>query len=952
MPPDSSDLALRISVLGPLRVDAAGENLTPTGDLQRKLLESLVLAHGRAVSSDALAEALWIDQLPTDHVAALHTQVFRLRKRLPMLTIDRDHGGYAIDVDPLHIDVDEFERLAAGVFAHTAEVDRIDIAIALWRGEPYPSLDTDAALAARARLDELRLRLLDERYERRSGQADPELVADLESASVLHPTRERPHLLLVRALAQQHRAVDALRVYDRFRRALGEELGIEPSPEMRAEHDAIVSGALTKPSLSSRDATPRYATPMVGRHDELRRIIALTRSTRLVTLVGVGGVGKTRLAADAAAALATEFHDGVVWCDLAASSFDDIIPAISAQLGIERSGESPIGHIQRHLAHRSLLLVLDNCEHVIDQAAAVANAIVATSDAVHVLATRRERLAIDSEFVFAVEPLGVGGPATGPAVELFVERAAAAGAEMDLGTDRALVTELCDRLGGLPLAIELAAAQLFTMDVAVIAREISRSLSVLSGSRRAVGRHRSLTAAITWSYELLSPAERRTFVALSVFRAAFDVEAAGVVLGTTESEALHALRGLAERSLLQRSGPRWHMLEPLRQFAAEQTDHDFYGVADRHAEHFVQRMEQLGALAAADDPATAMDAIDQDLVEVRAAYSHLVQAAHPEPIMRLVYALQDYSMSRPRRETMAWGGAAAALAPDDPRTPDMLSFAAYAAWGRGDSEEFAMRIREAVLLSEAVRPGLPVTANVADAVGLYHLTTGHLDESVRHFEHALTLVPMHQRLRRSEINGTLVLALAYAGSPETVRRADALLAEFSYGSGALAEVWAWYGAGEALVEIDPETSMARLQLAYDRSRECGAWFVTGVAGASLASLEVRHGSADRAVELYRALLPLWTRTTDSSVVWTAMRSVSALLHRLDRPRDAAAVLGAVLHTSDGHEVFGTDAERVESLERALKAQLGERDFEAAAHAGRGLDALELSEYVLRRLDEL
>jgi predicted ATPase/DNA-binding SARP family transcriptional activator len=970
-PSPFADRELAISVLGPLRVELDGEDLTPSGPLQRALLEALVLGGGRAVSTDALAEALWGDQLPADHLAALQTQMFRLRKRLPQLLITRGHGGYTLDVASRGIDSDQFEQLAAEIFADPdGDVARIETALGLWRGDPYSSLDTDAAQAARTRLEELRLRLIDEQFERRVGDPDHELIADLEHASVMHPTRERPHLQLVRALMRQHRAVDALRVYDRFRRTLGEELGIEPSPELRAEHEAIVRGALAGSGTAEMNSAPLYATSLVGRNEDVQRLATLARSTRLVTLVGVGGVGKTRLAADLTWSLASEFRDGVAWCDLAASSASDVIAAIHAQVGIEQFNDSsPTENISRQLAHRHMLLVLDNCEHVIEVVAEVAGAVLASSATVHMLATSRERLAVDGEFVFTVEPLGsidADSSSTNapPAIELFVARAAAAGAEIDLVADRDALTHLCGRLGGLPLGIELAAAQLFTMDLATITREIDRSLQVLSGQRRTVGRHRSLTATITWSYELLPPGDRDSFVALSVFRSAFDIEAASAILQTESGEVARQLRNLAERSLLQRTGRRWLMLEPLRQFAHEQplaTSHDVEGTSGvlidarimkaraRHADYFVSRAERLGTAVEGHDPAGAMDSIDRDLAEFRAAYAHLVATGDADAIFRLVYALERYSMSRPRRETMAWAGAAADLAPTDRRTPDMLSFVAYAAWGRGDSEEFARAAKQAVLVAEAIRPGEPLTAHVADAIGLYHLTTGDLETAVAYLEHALSQVPRSEHLRRSETNGTVVLALAYLGSAEAPARADELLAEFSSGAGALASAWAWYGAGEALVEIDPPTAIFRLQLALDQAQRCGAWFVAGVAGASLASLEVRHGDADRATELYRLLLPLWSRTADSSVVWTAMRSVSALFHRLELHDHAATVLGAVLHTNDGHEVFGVDAERLSNLEHELLGVLGQRAFEAAALAGRGLDAVELSEFVLARL---
>ena len=949
---------LELSVLGPLQVVEDGVDVTPRGDLQRRLLSLLLLEAGQPVSADRLADGLWGESLPANHTAALQTQMFRLRKRVPSLPLDRAAGGYVADVDGCRLDVRQFERLVTGGFAcrdhdPAAALAMLDEALALWRGDPFADLDADGALAAVSRLGELRLRALDERAEILLARGEPsELIADLEARAITHPTRELTHLQLVRALAGGGRTVDALRALDRFRRTLGDELGVEPSPEFRAVHTALLIGSDDAQPVGSRlrgRPVPRYSTAIVGREGAATELIGLATRERLVTVVGTGGVGKTRMVAHVAALLGERFESGVAWCDLASSSPANVLDSVAAQLGVQTlAGEDPIERIVAGVGDAPLLVVLDNCEHVIDQAATLAHHVVRGTARAHVIATSRERLAVDGEHLLPLAPLPVGDDGEdAAAVDLFHQRASAMHAGIvDDAASRDQVAELCRRLGGLPLAIELAAAQLHAVDLDTIVREITRSLDLLSGHRTS-DRHRSLAAAMQWSYDLLSAEERRCFTWLSVFRAPFTVEGAAAVLDCPATVAAARVRALVERSLLQRSEARWLMLEPLRQFAAETwpsgsraVDRD--GALERHARYQVARSQDLSRQLRTADPAPAMLAFDQEMPDLRATYGHLVERGEVDALFDLAYAVRDYGMCRPRNEVIAWGLAPAELAPDDPRAPDMLGYAAQSSWARGDRATFGELTRRAHERSVALRGEGGESVDVCDTLSLYALSTGRLADTVHWCDAALAVIDPTDPLRRAEIEVARTLALSYSGDERALESAERNLASFEAGPSLVARALGWYAAGETYIDRDPQLAMGRLARSVELATAAEASWVAATAGASLASLEVRHGDPHGAADLYRWLLPLWARNGDTSVVWTAMRSIASLLRMTGDHEGAASVLSAVRSTASGHELYGADIERLDALESALRAEMTGDAFEAATRKGRGLEVVELT----------
>jgi predicted ATPase/DNA-binding SARP family transcriptional activator len=980
---------LSFQVLGPLRVlDEHGGDLTPPGELQRRLLEALLVEHGAVVPADRLADLLWGEQLPANQATALQTHVSRLRKHLPGCPISHERGGYRLGVDAERIDAESFERLVLAAAAVRAEdparaVALVEEALRAWRGEPFPLLaDGDAARAARARLLELCHRARDERIEALlalGGAA--EVLADLEAAVIEHPSRERPHEQLMRALVDTGRSVDALRVYDRFRRFLAEEVGVEPSAQLRTWHDAIVTGrAAAHPADDPHaapggaharpddDATPsnlslaapplpRPVSSFVGRADELATLSGLVGRHRLVTVVGTGGVGKTRLALEAAHRLAGTVPDGVVFIELAGSSRANALDAIAARLGVEpRAGQTIEQRLVTVLRHRAVLVVVDNCEHVVDVVAPLVEQWVTLSDAVRVLATSRERLGVDGERLLPLSPLALtgagdddGAGGAGPAVELFVDRAQAMRPELDPHDDAtaALVASLCRRLGGLPLAIELAAAQLHTLELTEILEEISGGLSVLATPRRHAPRHRSLSATIGWSFDRLDPGERTALVQLATFRRAFDLVGAAAVLDRPARDTRAVLQVLGERSLLQRSGREHVMLEPIREFARERAEAvgggEHRAARDRHARYHVELAESLNDSLRGDQPGEAMQRFDGSLVDLRAAYEQLLATGGQTRLCRLAVACADFGLLRPRHEVLEWGAVAARDGTvGDPHAADAASMGAVSAWARGDQARFAERVQDAWRL---VGPHGSPPVRLLAVQGLAALTAGQLEAARRWYDQALA-VPGTDRLRWCELAATRVLSLAYSGHPRAEHEAEALLVQPEVDGPTLAAMWLWYAAGEALVAIDPARAEAPLQRCIELARRGGAGFVIGIAGASLASLAVRRGDLGTAIDDYRQLIPRWASSGEASILWTALRAITELLAAAGLDEGAATLLGAIQSTRDGHAVFGEDQIRLERVTATVRARLGGR-FESAAAAGRDLDANDAAQLALR-----
>ncbi len=950
--------ALRAAVLGPLLVlDAEGGDRTPDGELQRRLLTLLLLRRGQVVSADEAVEALWPRGLPRDPAAALQTHVFRLRKSLPAGALVSSAAGYCLSPGAVEIDTDRFataigEAAAARGTDPARALGLIEDGLALWRGVPYVELaECDEARNEAQRLGELQVQAREERAEARLALGrGAEAVTDLTALTEEHPLRERPRSLLMAALAASGRAADALRVYDDFRRRLAEELGIEPSAALAHQQLALLDGDAAPPPTRSRPRLPVPASSLIGRAELVARAMQLIDEHRVVTMLGPGGVGKTRLLLEVGQQLTVAGRsEAVVLCELGAADEDSAMDAVAGVLGVDRRANRPVvDSIIATLDDDPVILLLDNCEHVLDPVAELVDRIVASCPRVTTVATSRERLRVAGEHLCPVPPL----PLTdrhGPAVTLFVERARAARPDFELtGPDWERAEEIVRRLDGLPLAIELAAARLHTMELDEIATGLDRRFRLLASGPRVSHRHRSLGAAVSWSYELLDPDLQRLFADVSVFATAFGAADAAAISGLDEPDAMDGLSALAERSLVTRAmGRQFGLLETLRAFGAERLDDggEANAVRHRHAHHMMGWLERANEQYLDEASAGPLLAIEARLPELRTALQWLLEHDDVDSAGRLVVALYNYGLYRLRPDVLAWAELVKAADPTDAsaHVAGVWVASAVAAWMRGDLDGTGVRADRARSL---VADPTPRVATMVTALsGDHALFDGRLDEALEWYAQARRTADAATLLL---LGSTEVLALAYLGRQDTSAAAAALLVETGDRRGVHAAM-AWYAAGEAELSSDPALARIRLARALAMADESGAAFVAGIAATSLASMEAVAGDPEAAAAAYRTLIEQWRRAGMWSTQWTMLRSVAMLLERLHRHRDAAVLAGAVLSTSAGHRLFGEDEVTVTSLAARLRAALGDDAYETAIREGAALDADAVLEHALRSL---
>lgn len=610
--PEGETAVVRVELLGPVRVyadDGAGAGQAPVevgGPRLRMLLARLALGEGRTVSTDSLVDGLWGQAPPADAANALQALVSRLRRSLRgAATVESAPGGYRLPVRLEDVDVHRFEdlaargrrELAAGRPGEAASL--LGTALELWRGEALGDvLDAPFARPAATRLDALRTAAAEDRAEAelRLGRHG-EVLSDLEAAGAARPLSERVAGLRMRALAAAGRQSEALAVYEAIRERLGDELGVDPSAELREVHLALLRGRLETPAGRGKAAPgplPARLTSFVGRDAELGGLARQLDRGRLVTIVGPGGAGKTRLSCEAATRDRAHARGRVWFVPLAGVSAPDqladaVLGALSSTDGglydaAQGQRATPVERMAGLFGSGDALLLLDNCEHLVEAAAELAAELLDQLPELRILATSREALAITGEALCHLGPLDVptGSPepaeaAQSPAVRLFVDRATGVRPDFALD-DRTLdaVVEVCRRLDGMPLALELAAAKLRSMSVEQVARRLDDRFRLLaSGSRTALPRQRTLLALVEWSWDLLDEPERILARRLSVFPGGATVSALEAVCADPSLPAgdiPYVLDALVEKSLVTvvaaTGGPRYRMLETVRAYAA------------------------------------------------------------------------------------------------------------------------------------------------------------------------------------------------------------------------------------------------------------------------------------------------------------------------------------------------------------------------------------------------
>lgn len=908
---------LQYRLLGPLEVADDGHPIVVPSSQQRLLLAMLLVEARRTVVTDALIEELWGDRLPSDPAAALRTQVSRLRHRLGAGADElvTDHVGYRLDVGEDCLDAEVFERLLAD--------GCVDDALSLWRGPALGEFaDRDFAAASAARFDELRLgaRELRATNALAEGRAR-DAVADLQALISEQPDRERARELLMEALYRSGRPTDALTVYEAWRTELVEH-GLEPGPAIVELERRIVQHRVPV----RRASVPVPVSSFVGREHDLTAVTTMLGTARMITLCGTGGVGKTRLALELSRRLVDRYPDGLCFCDLGAFRRPSQVDrAIAEALGLPETTPRHDGdQLVEQLAGRRLLLVLDNCEHLLEAVARVVDRIVGHTVGITVLATSRARLAAHGEVIHPVEALD-----TEAAAELFIDRAQAI--DPTFALDEQSVHQICERLDRLPLAIELAAACMRATTASELATALDDPLGLLTLGSHTTARHASLASVIDWSYERLSPEERAAFDRFAVFAGRVDADAATSVTGAP----LGVLLRLVDRSLLTAHRvdvTQYSMLQTLRDYATARLDErdELDAARHEHAAWALDLAERAAThLSGPDEPGWAAR-VGRHLDELRAAHVWLV-GREPLDALRLSAALHPWAFWRGRAEVFRMAEVAAASASSASALwPEVVASAAVGAWQRGD-------LAAAEAGAHAAGGHRRATEVLADVAFL----RGDLDLAHTLFQEAAV---------RSQTNGdhlqvvwdlgSAALALHYSGCAvgDEPRRVLAI-AEASGSPSARA--FAHFVIGEI------DESADDLRTAMEFAATAGSDFLDNLAAVSLAAATARRGDTEPALNHYERAIRAFQLVGAWSPFWITLRNLIPVLADLGLDDDAATLHGATLAPRTGPAPYGHDAAMMERTATTLLRRMGRHAFAAHASVGASLAEDDVAEVALQ-----
>ena len=651
-------MPMEFRVLGPLEVLRGRQALSIEAHKPRAVLALLLLHANEIVSRDRLIDDLWNGSAPAGARKTLQTYIWQLRKSIGQDRIVTRGPGYLVRVEPHELDLDRFESLRSSGTPHEA--------LAVWRGDALVDFaDEPWARQEITRLEEARLTTLEGRIDADLELGShAELVGELDHLVAQHPLRERLRAQLMLALYRCGRQAEALQVYRDFRRTLIEELGLEPSVALQHLEQAILrqDGELDVPAAATTLPEPtRWLAPderrFIGRVQEMADVLELLARDELVTLTGPGGVGKTRLALEVEGAEAPRRRDGAVFVELSSIREPELVaPTILRALGLpEPRTRSPADVLAGYLRRKELLLVLDNFEQVVSAAPLLAE-LRAASPRVAFLVTSRLALHLPGEKRYDVPPLDLPAAADDLAaladaesVALFVERAATSRPGFGLTADNAqVVAELCLRLDGLPLALELAAARINLLSPSAILSRLGKRLDLLKATEAGVpDRHTTLRAAIQWSYDLLDEEQRALFGSLAVFSGSFGFDAAEAV--ADEAGVVDGLAALIDASLVRTHDavddePRFGMLETIRSYALERlTEREDHGeLRRRHAAFYADLAEEAEPMLRGPRQNAWLARIDVDRENIRAALAWAEKAGEVEIGLRTAAALWRY----------------------------------------------------------------------------------------------------------------------------------------------------------------------------------------------------------------------------------------------------------------------------------------------------------------------
>jgi len=974
---------MEFRILGSLDVRADAGPVALSGAKPRALLAVLLLHANEPVSAERLAIALWGEDAPAGAGKTIQVHVSRLRRALgePDVLVTTP-TGYQLRVLPGELDADRFEQLAAE--GHRALGDRaperaarvLREALSLWRGPALADLAFEAfAQAEIARLEEERLAALEARIEADLALGrHAELAGELAQLLAAHPLRERLHGLLMLSLYRSGRQADALQAYRDARDVLVEQLAIEPGPELRELERAILAHDpaldLARAAADERASAARIPappTPTIGREADLALLRAdlLGESAgQLLTLVGPGGVGKTRLALELARSVGEEFRDGAYFVTLApVGSFEDVASTIVRRLDVVLlPSESAEQGLARHVGDRDMLLVLDNFEHVLEAAPLVADLVAATTR-LRVLVTSRAPLRLRAERLFRLDPLAlppaeVNGDGTSveqaPAVELFVGVARARDASFALSEDNAsAVARVCRRLDGLPLAIELAAGRIGLLTVSELAARLREGLDALgSGSRDAPARQRTLTATLEWSYGLLTADERAALAGLGVFAGGCTVEAAQAVTGAS----LDVLEALVEKNLVVRrpapnESSRLTLLETVADFARERLGErrDDAELFERHFDYYLAFAERAARVLERTDAPALVAELDREIHNLRAALARALDRRAALRALELATAVTEYWDLRYLHEGARWLRDALALPRQDVPLP--VQAAALGAYARclglpRTFDEAEVAARESIELARSIGDVAQCAASMTTLAAA--LMQVNRSEDGYHYASEAERLAREAHDEPKHAIALEIKALTAPTSREALALGEQAAAAYRRAGAhrrlAMVQSSLTYNA---LLHCDLAAARRLMPEALRLAEKIGDSFVVSFTQGNLGLVMLLTGDPARAAQAFTRELQLANQYRYEPQRYEAINGLAGVAAARREDELAAQLLAAAETGGPERHPAALERQLEERYFGPARARLGERAWRAAQAAGAALTPREVMDAALR-----
>ncbi len=922
-------MSVEFRLLGTVEAQVDGRRIEIGHARRQCVLTALLVDVNQPIPVEQLVDRVWSDQPPDSARKSLTSYVSRLRNlfaETAEVAISRGPGRYVLETDALSIDLYRFRHWAGQARATTDPVEAtvlFDRCLDIWIGEPFASLDT-------AWINDLRGALVAERFSVLLDRNDvalragrhAELLVELTTALAAHSLDERLAGQLMLAQYRSGRQADALGTYRQLRDRLVEELGVDPGPALQAVHQQILAGNAEDQVAESGLGTPagsavprgpvndrphpsllRRATSFINREQDIAQVIAALGEGPLVTLTGVGGVGKTRLALEIARRQQQRFGEGVRICELAPLDHGEAVGhAIAAAVGLRHQQGSDIAEsVIEYLRLRELLLVVDNSEHLVEVAAEMIERIMQHCAGVSVLATSRQPLGIEGERIVVVCPLPVAD-----ATVLFADRARASRPDFNLEHQPVgAIAEICRRVDCLPLGVELAAARMRLMSSPDMVRRLDQVHLVRGGVRGVPPRQQSLTSTIAWSYRLLTEGEQELFMRLCVFAGGFDLEAAHSVCGAEgacEPDTLELLAGLVDKSMVMVRGvtdrTRYGVLETLRAFGRERLHehgtHDRYAL--RHAVYYCELAERAAVGLQGVDERDWVERMLPDYDNLRTAFEQAMANEDIDLALRLVTSLSELLSLRVGYEMAGWAERVVAVAdPDHPLFAAVVGGAARGAWVRGDFS----RARSLAALADGRVPGRGSARMCypGDVLVDAALFEGNAQDAPAYWGREVAQARADAdpiRLVWTVFSSAVchvslgVPDAALPAAREAVQVADTT-------ANPTARSMAYFALGYLLKKSEPDRA---LELFDAAARLAGSvqnnwWY--GIALLEAAANRAVHGDPVVAAQMFIEVLDHFDRIGDWTQLWVSLRYIARLLVRLGADDDALKLHCAIVN---------------------------------------------------------